>query len=462
MKLEPSIFKKYDIRGTAMGPEARLTTRVAEGVGLGFARYLKAAGAPKRVVVGYDNRHTSPDLATALAGALRANGYAVVWLGRVPTPVVYWYAVQSGGLGAVMVTGSHLPPDQNGFKLSIGKDSLYGAAIMRVRELAEEGPLSADQPGDLLDLTESIQANYSADLRPRVGLARPVRVVLDAGNGMGGVFAPGILQTWGAAVVECLYCEPNPDFPNHPADPQNAANLADLAEAVRAHGADIGFAFDGDADRVGAVDHLGNSISADRLLALLAREMLARHPGARVVADVLSSEVLFSAVRAAGGEAIMCASGHSIVKAEMARTGALLGGEMSGHIFIADDYLGFDDGLLVAGRLLQLLTAQDATLADLNAQLPTLYSTPEYRPACPDDQKASVIAAAAAHFAGDYPVNTVDGVRVTFENGWGLLRASHTEPVLSMRFEGATEADALAYRAQFFDIVRAYIPLDDA
>ncbi len=282
-------------------------------------------------------------------------------------------------------------------------------------------------------------------LETKLHHARPLTIAVDAGNGMGGVYAVPLLEALGHHVIP-LYCEPDGSYPHHQPDPQDAANLRDLTALVRERGANLGLAFDGDADRVGVVDDQGSPITADRVLVLLARDTLSRHPGATVVADVLSTQVLFDEVAKAGGKPLVWISGHSLIKAKMAEVGALLGGEMSGHIFMADDYYGFDDGIFVAGRLVQLLAAQDQPLSALMATVPTLYSTPEYRPYCPDERKAPVIQAVYDALVNQYPINSVDGVRITFDHGWGLLRASNTEPVLSLRFEGDTEADALEYK----------------
>jgi phosphomannomutase/phosphoglucomutase len=302
---------------------------------------------------------------------------------------------------------------------------------------------------------EPFVANVYAKMRGGKGLARKLRVVVDAGNGTAGLIAPELFRRIGCEVFQ-LFCEPDGSYPNHQPDPQVPANMQGLSEKVRDVGADVGIAFDGDADRMGAVDENGKPIAADRLLALLARDMLSRLPGSSVVADVLSSQVLFDEVAKAGGVPVMWASGHSLVKAKMADIGALLGGEMSGHIFLAENYYGFDDAYLAAGRLLSLVAENDQTLSALNASMPTLYSTPEYRPHCPDELKAEVITGVAKALEGQGEIVSVDGVRVRFERGWGLLRASNTEPVLSLRFEGETEDDAIQYRQIFASTLRHF------
>ncbi len=449
--LDAAIFKRYDIRGQV---GANLTEPVAEQVGRAFGAWLAERGITQ-AVLGYDNRVSSPALAAAAIRGLTAVGCDVTEIGQVSTPLVYWYAVEAGEIGALMVTGSHLAPQMNGFKLAVGARNLYGAQIQALRRRAEAGDWP--QGAGRVSRDEDARARYLAMLRSKLHHRRPLRIVVDAGNGMGGVFAVPLLEALGHTVIP-LYCEPDGTYPNHQPDPQDAANLQDLVAAVRAERADVGLAFDGDADRVGVVDERGQPIPADRVMVLLARDILARNPGATVVGDVLCSQVLFDEVERAGGVPLIWASGHSLVKAKMAEVGALLGGEMSGHIFIRDGFYGFDDGVYVAGRVVQLLTEGDAPLSQLMADVPTLYATPEYRPHCPDARKAEVIAAVRDALAGRYPINDVDGVRVTFPRGWGLLRASNTEPVLSLRFEGRSEADALEYKRIFQQALRAAYP----
>lgn len=449
--VDASLFKRYDIRGEA---GRALTDRAAELIGRAFGTYLERADV-SQVVVGHDNRLSSRGLADAAIQGLIAAGCQVIDIGQVATPVVYWYAVEAGDIGGLMVTGSHLKPVMNGFKLSIGKRNLYGEQIQALRQMISEGDFTAGQGEVHRD--ETVNERYLAMARARLRHARPLTIVVDAGNGMGGVYAVPLLESLGHRVIP-LYCEPDGTYPHHQPDPQDAANLRDLVAQVRASGADLGLAFDGDADRVGVVDEMGTPIPADRVLVLLARDILARNPGAAVVADVLSSQVLFDEVARAGGRPIVWISGHSLVKARMEEEGALLGGEMSGHIFLADGYYGFDDGVFVGGRIVQMVAAQDRPLSALMATVPTLWATPEYRPHCPDERKAAVIAAVHAALKDRYPINDVDGVRITFERGWGLLRASNTEPVLSLRFEGETEADALEYKRIVGEALRAAYP----
>lgn len=454
MPIDARLFKKYDIRGLATGDSPPLDVAAARSVGRAFGTHLQTVEHKRRVVAGRDNRDTSPALQQAAMEGLRDSGCEVIDLGLVATPVVYWHAVHRQHCGGLMVTGSHLKADQNGFKLSVGNRNLYGDDIQAIRHIIDTGGYT--QGSGSLTAHPEARPEYLADLKRRVQPGPGLRVVVDAGNGIGGLFGPALLEMWGHQVIECLYCEPDATYPNHTPNPQEAENMRDLGHWVRTLAADAGIAFDGDADRMGAVDENGEMIAADRLLALLARDMLARQSGAGVVADVLTSQVLFDVVEESGGRAYMAASGHSLVKNAMREHGALLGGEMSGHIFLGEDYFGFDDGFLAAGRLLQIVAASGRTLSQLDAELPRLFSTPEYRPHCPDEYKQAVIEGAAERLAGKGEINTVDGLRIGFERGWGLLRASNTEPVLSLRFEGVTEGDALAYRDLFAAILRDY------
>ncbi len=458
MTPSPKLFKKYDIRGKASGDDALLTPEAARQIGRSFGTYLQMMDNKQTVVIGRDNRSSSFALGNAFTEGVRNSGCDVIDIGLVATPLVYWHAVHYGDVGGVMVTGSHLAGDQNGFKLCIGARTIYGDEIQVIRKFIDSARLYTGR-GDLT-LDNGAYRRYVDDLAWRVGKGRALKVVIDAGNGMGGLFAPTLLERWGHNVVEKLYCEPDANFPNHHPNPQEEANMQDLSAKVRELGADIGIAFDGDADRMGAVDENGDMIAADRLLALMTLDLLKRHPGSAMVADVLCSQVLFDSVRAAGGYAFMAASGHSLVKEAMRDKSALIGGEMSGHIFLAEEYHGFDDGFLAAGRLLQILAQTDKTLSQLDAELPRLFSTQEYRPHCPDDQKEQVIHGVAEYLQGHGEVETVDGFRLNLPNGWGILRASNTEPVLSLRFEGATEADADAIKTLFLEALRQFPQVD--
>lgn len=452
--MDAQIFKKYDIRGRAEGDNPQITATAARLIGLSFGTFIQRFEQKNVVVVGRDNRRTSFALSRSLIEGLRDSGCTVYDLDLVSTPVVYWNAVRRGDVGGVMITASHLPPDQNGFKLCIGKKNIFGPQLQLIRSFIDTRDLTYGMGRVESDRSSYLQ--YVKDIAARIPMKRSLRVVVDAGNGTGGLFIPSLLKTWGHTLVDCLYCQPDGNYPNHPANPQEAENMRDLAARVVETGADIGIAFDGDADRMGVVNEKGEMIEADRILALLARDMLSRHPGSSVVADVLSSQVLFDEVARCGGIPVMWASGHALVKSKMLEEKALLGGEMSGHIFLGEDYYGYDDGFFAAGRVLQLLSNSDKTLSALDATLPRLYSTPEYRPHCPDDLKLTVINAVRDALMDKGEVFTVDGVRIKFPNGWGLLRASNTEPVLSLRFEAETESDARRYRDLFAQALKPF------
>lgn len=462
MTIDARLFKKYDIRGVAQGESAPLTREAALVIGQAFGTYLQRQHHTRLVVVGRDNRLTSYDLQEWLIQGLRKAGCQVMDIGLVSTPLVYWHALHAGQAeaykaGGVMVTGSHLAPHYNGFKLSVGSENVWGDALQQIAQLALKRDFTYGEGMSSLTVNTSAYSHYIHDIAKRVTISRPLKVVLDAGNGTAGIFAPRLLELWGQQVTG-IYLEPDGNYPNHLPNPQEAHNVADLGRKVLEVGADLGLAFDGDADRVGVVNERGELIPADRILALLAQDMLQRHKGAGVVAEVLCSQVLFDSVRQAGGVAHMAASGHSIVKDQMRQVGALLGGEMSGHIFLAEDFYGVDDAYLVAGRFLALLAEQNQGLSALDDRLPRLYATPEYRPHCPDELKQTIIEHVGQVFdqRHDVQVKRVDGVRVTFAQGWGILRASNTEPVLSLRFEGVDEASALSYRQQFLDALALF------
>jgi phosphomannomutase/phosphoglucomutase len=449
-----SIFKKYDIRGK-FGDT--VTEAAAAQIGQSFGTYLQRQGQ-RDVILGHDNRMSSPALSEAAADGLARAGCSVIDIGMVATPVVYWCAVEAGDVGGMMITGSHLKPEMNGFKLSIGKRSLYGDQIEAIYTMIQSGDLSVGEGHVLAD--DTVNERYLAMIENRLPKGRALKIVVDAGNGMGGIYGPPLLEAFGHNVI-CLYCKPDGTYPNHQPDPQEEENLHELKALVLSVQADLGLAFDGDSDRVGVVDNEGHLVTADRVLVLLARDILSRNPGATVVADVLSTQVLFDEVRKAGGNPIIWKSGHSLVKAKMAETGALLGGEMSGHIFVGDGYYGYDDGIYVAGRITQMLAAQDHPLSEIMNTVPMLASTPEYRPHCPDEEKERVIESVQQALS-QYDMNTVDGIRILFDHGWGLLRASGTEPVLSLRFEGETEAHALAYKELVRNALKqAYPAIED-
>lgn len=454
MEINESLFRKYDIRGRASGENPPLDVTAARAIGLGFATYLQRLESVNTVVVGRDNRLSSYMLSRALMEGLSAGGCHVIDLEMVATPVVYWNAVTRDNIGGVMVTGSHLPPDQNGMKLCVGSHNIFGSQLKLIRRFIESGDLTYGQGTIQSDRSSFIM--YVKDIAARILMERPLKVVVDAGNGTAGLFIKPLLQKWGHTLEACLFCQPDGHFPNHAANPQDELTLQELAKKVCDTGADIGIAFDGDSDRIGIVDELGNIISADRILSIFAIDLLQRHPGATILGDVLTSQTFFDVVDQYGGKSLMWASGHALVKAKMVEVNALLGGEMSGHIFWSEDYFGFDDGFFAAGRILQILSRSDKSLSELDAALPRYFSTPEYRPHCPEADKFDIVERAKTFLVDQGEIVDVDGIRVQFEDGWGLLRASNTEPVLSLRFEAKTQEQAFAYRDIFAKVLRQF------
>jgi phosphomannomutase/phosphoglucomutase len=446
----PSIFREYDIRGVA---EHDFDAGFAYALGRGYAAYLAERGVGGRIGVGRDCRLTSDAYAAAVRRGLVESGFDVVDLGVCPTPVTYFALFDLDLAGAIQVTGSHNPASDNGFKVCVGRSTIYGADIQALRRLIDAG--GAPDGRGRVECVDII-ARYHAELTRRLPvLARPVHAVVDAGNATAGPVAPAIFRALGCTVDE-IHCTLDGRFPNHHPDPTVEANLHDLIARVRAVGAEVGLAFDGDADRLGVVDRTGRVVWGDELLILFARDVLRAHPGATVVSEVKCSQRLYDDVAARGGRAIMWKAGHSPIKAKMRETGALLAGEMSGHLFFADDYFGFDDAIYAACRLLDVLARTGMRVDELLADLPPVYATPEIRVDCPDAIKFRIVAAALEHFRRGYEVTDIDGVRVRLPNGWGLIRASNTQPALVLRFE-ANSAEALEQYERSFHATLADI-----
>lgn len=438
MKIPDHAFRAYDVRGLV---DIDLSPGFALQLGRAIGSDIVVAGG-RTAAVGFDARASGPPLADALIEGLCSTGLDVRRIGCVASPHLYHAVVQGELGGGVMVTGSHNPPEYNGFKIMVGGHSLHGDEIQALRRRIKNSDFCvAEQPGKVLayDALTPYAADVARRLRP---LARPLKVVVDAGNGCGGLAVP-VLRAQGAEVIE-LFCEADANFPNHHPDPTVEANLEDLKAAVAEHGADLGIAFDGDVDRIGAVDENGQVIWGDILTLLFARALLKEHPGATIIGEVKCSKLLYDGIAQAGGKPVMWKAGHSLIKAKMKETGAALAGEMSGHIFFADRFYGFDDAIYAAGRLLELLSEDSRPLSAHLDDLPPLHSTPEIRRECvSEDQKFALVAAAVKHFSAQYPVVDIDGVRIDFGDSWGLVRASNTQPILVLRFE-AQSAERLA------------------
>ena len=452
MTLNRNIFREYDIRGVVDRDLSDASvSRLASAIGA-FFRMKEAT----RIAVGYDARESSPRFERLLTAGLTAFGCDVVLIGMVTTPMLYHTVFTRPVDGGVMITGSHNPPDHNGFKICLGRSALFGPQIQEIASIAEREDIAASGAGSVTEI--SVLSEYCSDLSSRIKMGpRKLKAVVDAGNGMGGITAVPLFRELGVEVVE-LFTDPDPTFPNHHADPTVVANLSDLITTVEKSQADVGIAFDGDGDRLGVVDENGRIIWGDELMVLFARDVLAKHPGATIIAEVKCSQTLFDEIERCGGVPLIWKAGHSIIKAKMKDTAAPLAGEMSGHFFFADRFYGFDDAAYAGGRLLEILSNTDRPLSTLFEDLPKKFSTPELRMPCPDSAKFEVVRRIAEHFAGDHDVNTIDGARIDFADGWGLVRPSNTQEMLILRFE-ADSADSLAQirsavEAKVIEIIR--------
>ena len=422
-------FRAYDIRGLV---DIDFTTAWVEDLGRATGTYFLRQGHSS-AVVGCDCRPSSPAFHEALISGLTSVGVDVVSIGMVPTPALYFAVKHLRRQAGIMITASHNPPEYNGFKIWAGLTTIYGDAIQDVWRILSARDFASPAHGPGLTSQHNILPAYAEAILARTSLARKLKVVVDGGNGSGGLVLADILRRMGAEVVE-LFCEPDGTFPNHHPDPIVENNMLQLIRKVREEKADLGIGLDGDADRLGAVDSEGRLLNGDELLAIYARDLLTRKPGALILADVKCSDRLFADIRARGGDARMCVTGHSVVKNEMLKTNAPLAGELSGHMFFAENWFGFDDALYGAARLLDILSRCPEPLSALPGW-PPAYSTREVQLPCPDEHKFAVVQKAREHYAALYPTATVDGARVTFGHGWGLVRASNTQPVLVLRFE---------------------------
>lgn len=429
------IFREYDIRGVA---ETALQSPLIEALGRGLAQMLGDAATPPRVAVLRDCRTSGPRLRDALVEGLLQAGAEVIDVGVGPTPLLYFAVQHLQCAGGVMITGSHNPPNENGFKIARRTGPFFGNRIQHLRELIEHGVPAAAVRGSLQQ--HNLDDAYVDTLKRAVNIVNmKLPFVIDAGNGAAGPLGSRVLRELGLQPRE-LYCEMDGNFPNHHPDPTVPANLQDLIRSVREQGALVGLAWDGDGDRLGVVDSDGAMIWGDRLLALFARHLLRSQPGACVIGDVKCSQLCFDDVARHGGRPIMWKTGHSLIKQKMKEEHAQLAGEMSGHFFFADRYFGYDDGIYAALRLLEIVSEQGKSVAQLLSDLPTACSTPELRIPCPDDLKFEVVQAVREHFRGQVQLSEIDGARVSYDDGsWGLVRASNTGPLLVMRCEAPTE-----------------------
>jgi len=429
--INPRIFRQYDIRGKV---DEDLNPRIVKTLGLAAGSYLRKRGL-KNLAVGRDCRLSSENYKNALIEGLLSTGCNVVDIGIVTTPIFYFSLFHLEKDGGVMVTGSHNPPEFNGFKIAEAKTTIYGEKIQELREIAQKedfynGSGSLENK-DILD-------DYLNIIKKKVTLERSLKVAVDCGNGTSSLVIRQLLKDLGCQFKE-LFCTMDGNFPNHFADPTVPANLKELIEMVKNEKYDIGVAFDGDADRIGVVDDEGEIIWGDQLLIIYSRDLLQRIPGAPIIFEVKCSQTLVDDIKKHGGEPIMWKTGHSLIKKKMKEVNSPLAGEMSGHIFFADNYYGYDDAIFACARLLEILSKTDKKISQMLSDVPHTYSTPEIRINCPDDIKFDVVEKLKNYFSARYETIDIDGVRVVFEDGWGLIRSSNTQPVIVLRFESTSE-----------------------
>jgi len=428
MKINPLIFREYDIRGKV---DEDLTPEFTEILGRACGTYFRRHGC-REVTVGRDCRLSSPQLASALTRGLLSTGCSVEDIGVVPTPVLYFNVFRRKKEAAIMITGSHNPPDQNGFKIMLGEETLFGPAIQELYALINGGQFIQADPGEVTSY--DVIPEYIDFITSDIRLEKPLKVVLDAGNGTAGAVAGPIFRRLGCEVIE-LYCDMDGRFPHHHPDPTLPEAMKDLISTVLSQGADFGVGYDGDGDRIGVVDDRGKIIWGDQLLILYASDLLPKNPGAAIISEVKASKVLYSEIERLGGRPIMWKTGHSLIKKKLREEGALLAGEMSGHIFFADRYFGFDDAIYASCRLAEILSRSSEKLSSLLAYLPPTYYTPEIRIYASDEVKFKIVEELKKELQPLYPVIDIDGVRVIFPQGWALVRASNTQAVLVLRFE---------------------------
>jgi len=450
LSINPTIFREYDIRGL-VGQE--LTPETVEVLGKGMGTYFRRHGK-REVALGRDCRLSSPSFAEALTRGLLTTGCSVVDLGIIPTPLLYFTMYEKKKEAGVMITGSHNPPEYNGFKMNLGTETLYGETIQVIRALIDMEDFTLDAPGTRTSY--DIVPEYIDYCVKNIRLARKLKVVVDAGNGTGGVVAVPIFERLGVEVIP-LFCEMDGRFPNHHPDPTLPEAMQPLVAKVAETGADAGIAYDGDADRIGVVDDKGQIIWGDMLMILFSRDILPSHPGAAIISEVKATKLLYQEIERLGGRGIMWKTGHSLIKKKIKEEKALLAGEMSGHIFFADRFFGFDDAIYSSLRLLEILSRTPRKMSELLADLPKTYSTPEIRVYASEEVKFKIVEAVKNELARKYPIIDIDGVRATFPHGWALVRASNTQAVLVMRFEADSEKNLEDIRQEVKKVVELAI-----
>lgn len=430
--MNPGIFREYDIRGIA-GKD--LTEADVLLIGKGIGTFLKRLGCTK-LSVGRDCRVTSDAYAEKIIEGLLSTGCDVIDIGVCPTPVFYYSIKHLEKEGGVMITASHNPKEYNGFKICKWLDSVHGEEIQQILGIIQAA--SFEQGSGKRTATQDVIPSYREFLEKNIKLSKPLRIGVDAGNGTAGVVAVPILKAINCEVHD-IFCEMDGTFPNHEADPTVLKNMQDLIAMVKEKKLDIGIGYDGDGDRIGVIDEKGNIIFGDKLIIIFAREILSRKPGATFISEVKCSKTMYDDIEKHGGRAVMWRTGHSLIKQKMKEEKAELAGEMSGHMFFADRYFGYDDAIYASCRLLEILATTGKTISELLSDVPETFTTPEIRVECPDDKKFDVVKKVTEYFRERYNVIDIDGVRVLFDDGWGLVRASNTQPVLVLRFEAMTE-----------------------
>ncbi|PIN99337.1 MAG: phosphomannomutase [Candidatus Diapherotrites archaeon CG10_big_fil_rev_8_21_14_0_10_31_34] len=441
MEINPNIFRQYDIRGLV---NKELTGEFSELLGKAVGTYLINSGG-KTAVIGHDNRPSSPSFAKNLIKGLVSTGIEVIDLGLVPTPAYYFSIIFFEAHGGTMITGSHNPSEFNGFKISKGNHAIFGEEIQKIRKLMEKKDFIKGK-GSVIK--KEILAEYAKTIEKKIVLKKKLKVVLDCGNGVGSVIAPQILKNLGVDLTE-LYCVSDGTFPNHHPDPTLPSTLNDLIAKVKELNADIGIALDGDADRIGVVTDKGDILWGDQLMILFSRELLEKMPGAKILVEVKCSQALIDDIKNHKGIPILSPTGHSIIEAKMAEEHAFIAGEMSGHMFFRDEYFGFDDAIYASARILRILSNSKKKMSELLSDAPKYFSSPEIRVECSDDEKFDVVKKVGDFFRETHKVISVDGARVLFENGWGLVRASNTQPVLVLRFEAKTKEELEEIKSKF-------------
>jgi len=450
MEINPNIFREYDIRGIV---NRDLTEHFVYLLGKACGTYF-ARHRVRNIALGRDCRLSSPSFRNRFLEGITETGCHVIDLGIVPTPLLYFALFNLNVKGGIQITGSHNPPDNNGFKVCLGTSTIYGEEIQKIRHITELGEFVKGR-GDVeeRDVASSYRENLLNHLSPG---SENRRVVVDAGNGTGGVIAVPLYREMGFEVIP-LFCEPDGHFPNHHPDPTVPENIKPLIERVALERADLGIAFDGDADRIGVIDESGTIIWGDQLMIIFSRSILKESPGATFIAEVKCSQTLFDDIAKNGGNPLMWKVGHSLIKAKMKEEGALLAGEMSGHIFFADRYFGYDDAMYAGARLLEILSNTRGSLSGLLSDIPKMVNTPEIRIECPDDKKFHVVSELADEFKREYRVIDIDGVRVLFPDGWGLVRASNTQPVLVLRFEASGQESLRRIQDLVMEKVKSFL-----